>query len=87
MQARATTIYDDTGKPVSYVGMNWNVTPIKEAELALQAAKQKAEVASHAKSEFVANISHEIRTPLNATLGTVKLLHNTPLNNLQQKYS
>src|SRR5581483_2311335 len=37
----------------------------KEAEAAMRAAKEAAEVANRAKSEFLANMSHEIRTPLN----------------------
>jgi signal transduction histidine kinase/DNA-binding response OmpR family regulator len=86
MQASATIIYDEQKKPLRYVGMNWDVTHLKDAEIALQTAKQKAEVASRTKSEFVANMSHEIRTPLNATLGTVQLLHNTPLSLQQHKY-
>ncbi|WP_049783669.1 ATP-binding protein [Acaryochloris marina] len=40
----------------------------------LSAAKEKAEIANHAKTEFLANMSHELRTPLNAILGFSQLL-------------
>jgi|GEM_PF-1331937 len=86
IQAAATIVYGDAHRPLRYVGMNWDVTNLKSAELALHQAKQKAEVASHTKSEFVANMSHEIRTPLNATLGAAQLLQTTELSAPQKKY-
>jgi signal transduction histidine kinase/CheY-like chemotaxis protein len=86
IQAAATIVYGSANRPLRYVGMNWDVTNLKSAELALHQAKQKAEVASHTKSEFVANMSHEIRTPLNATLGAAQLLQTTELSAPQKKY-
>ncbi len=46
-------------------------------------AKQKAEGANQAKSEFVANISHELRTPMNGILGMAELLRDSQLNDEQ----
>lgn len=53
---------------------------------ASESARQKAEAANQAKSEFLATMSHELRTPLNGVLGMVELIEEEPLSCRQRDY-
>lgn len=74
VKSRAQLILGDDGKPSYLFGTIQDVTVQREYELALQRAKQVAEQANLAKTQFLSRVSHEFRTPLNAVVGNAELL-------------
>jgi PAS domain S-box-containing protein len=79
-------IKDSDGRIIEYQAVGHDVTVRKEAELALLAAKEAAESADRAKSEFLAIVSHEIRTPINGVIGFAKLLRDSALTAEQRSF-
>ena len=80
-------VRDDKGTVTHYVAVKEDITERKRAEVELLAAKERAEAASIAKSQFMSTISHELRTPLNAIIGFSEVMRDAAFGPLgDQRY-
>lgn len=86
VRARAQVYLKPDGSPFRALGVNWDVTAERQAKNALLEAKEAAETAERAKSEFLAMMSHEVRTPMNTIIGMTHLVLQSELNPRQRNY-
>jgi len=84
--SRKYPIYDNQGNMLRIVGISEDITKLKEYEESLNLAREEAETANKAKSQFLSNMSHEIRTPMSGIVGFIELLSRMPLEREQASY-
>ncbi len=73
-------VRNEAGALTGFIGLQLDITQRKQQAAQLREAKESAERANLAKSQFLAMMSHEIRTPMNGVIGMASLLLDSPLN-------
>lgn len=82
-------VRNELGEITNFVAVKEDITELLQYEQELKQAKESAESANRAKSDFLASMSHELRTPLNAIIGFSEVIKDKyfgPLNDKQEEY-
>lgn len=86
IELKIDPVLDDSGILTNFIATQVDITERKKFEQNLCQAKQGAELANKAKSEFLAAMSHELRTPLNGVIGMAELLADSDLDTRQRSF-
>jgi PAS domain S-box-containing protein len=86
VESKTRTLWDrESGEPAELQGATRDISERKHAEAEIRRAKEEAEGANRAKSDFLSRMSHELRTPLHAILGFGELLERDELRTGQHE--
>lgn len=69
------------------LGISLDITELKNTQVALKKAKEQAQAASQAKTQFIANVSHDIRTPLSGIVGMSKFLEDAAKTEEERRFA
>ncbi|NBD34265.1 MAG: PAS domain-containing protein [Cyanobacteria bacterium] len=77
--------FNAQGNPQSMIGVNFDITELKETQIELEQTNAELLQANRLKDEFLATMNHELRTPLNAILGMSEALEKEMLGTLNPR--